>query len=57
VYCKLLVPEAGEIVVDGKNVYKIKEKELNELRKSIGFLFQDLLFMILCLFVRTWSSL
>ena len=37
---KLLVPEAGEIVVDGKNVYKIKEKELNELRKSIGFLFQ-----------------
>jgi len=24
---KLLIPEAGEIIVDGKNVYKIKEKD------------------------------
>jgi phospholipid/cholesterol/gamma-HCH transport system ATP-binding protein len=37
---KLLIPDAGEIIVDGKNVYSLKEKELNELRKSIGFLFQ-----------------
>lgn len=37
---KLLVPEAGEIIVDGKSVYSLKEKELNELRKEIGFLFQ-----------------
>ena len=37
---KLLVPEAGEIIVDGKSVYSLKEKELNELRKKIGFLFQ-----------------
>jgi phospholipid/cholesterol/gamma-HCH transport system ATP-binding protein len=37
---KLLVPEAGEIIVDGKSVYSLKEKELNELRKQIGFLFQ-----------------
>jgi phospholipid/cholesterol/gamma-HCH transport system ATP-binding protein len=37
---KLLVPEAGEIIVDGKNVHKLKEKDLNELRKQIGFLFQ-----------------
>jgi phospholipid/cholesterol/gamma-HCH transport system ATP-binding protein len=37
---KLLVPEAGEIIVDGKNVHKLKEKELNDLRKEIGFLFQ-----------------
>lgn len=37
---KLLVPEAGEIIVDGKNVHKLKEKGLNELRKQIGFLFQ-----------------
>lgn len=37
---KLLVPEAGEIIVDGKSVYSLKGKELNELRKEIGFLFQ-----------------
>ena len=37
---KLLVPEAGEIFVDGKNVHELKEKDLNELRKQIGFLFQ-----------------
>ncbi len=37
---KLLIPDAGEIIVDGKNVYELKEKDLNELRKSIGFLFQ-----------------
>ena len=37
---KLLIPETGEIIVDGKNVYSLKEKGLNELRKEIGFLFQ-----------------
>ena len=37
---KLLIPEAGEIIVDGRSVYSLKEKELNELRKEIGFLFQ-----------------
>ena len=37
---KLLIPEAGEIIVDGKSVYSLKEKGLNELRKEIGFLFQ-----------------
>ena len=37
---KLLVPEAGEIIVDGRSVYSLKEKDLNELRKEIGFLFQ-----------------
>jgi phospholipid/cholesterol/gamma-HCH transport system ATP-binding protein len=37
---KLLVPEAGEIIVDGKNVHKLNEKDLNDLRKEIGFLFQ-----------------
>jgi phospholipid/cholesterol/gamma-HCH transport system ATP-binding protein len=37
---KLLVPEAGEIIVNGRSVYSLKEKELNELRKEIGFLFQ-----------------
>ena len=37
---KLLIPEAGEIIVDGRSVYSLKERELNELRKEIGFLFQ-----------------
>jgi phospholipid/cholesterol/gamma-HCH transport system ATP-binding protein len=37
---KLLVPEAGEIIVYGKNVHKLNEKDLNDLRKEIGFLFQ-----------------
>jgi phospholipid/cholesterol/gamma-HCH transport system ATP-binding protein len=37
---KLLIPEAGEIIVNGRSVYSLKEKELNELRKEIGFLFQ-----------------
>jgi phospholipid/cholesterol/gamma-HCH transport system ATP-binding protein len=37
---KLLIPDKGEIIVDGKNVYSLSEKELNELRKEIGFLFQ-----------------
>lgn len=37
---KLLVPDAGEIIVDGKNVHKLNEKDLNDLRKEIGFLFQ-----------------
>src|ERR1035441_6717198 len=37
---KLLIPEAGEIIIDGRSVYSLKEKGLNELRKEIGFLFQ-----------------
>ena len=37
---KLLIPEAGEIIVNGRSVYSLKEKDLNELRKEIGFLFQ-----------------
>jgi phospholipid/cholesterol/gamma-HCH transport system ATP-binding protein len=37
---KLLIPETGEIIVDGRSVYSLKEKDLNELRKEIGFLFQ-----------------
>jgi len=36
----LLVPDAGEIFVDGKDILLMKEKELNKIRKQIGFLFQ-----------------
>ncbi len=37
----LLEPDAGEIYIDGKSVLKIPLKELNEIRKNIGFLFQS----------------
>ena len=36
----LLIPDGGEINALGKNLINIKQKELNELRKKIGFLFQ-----------------
>ncbi|RPI73046.1 MAG: ATP-binding cassette domain-containing protein [Ignavibacteriales bacterium] len=38
---RLLDPDSGEIFVDGKDVLKLEMKELNELRKNIGFLFQS----------------
>jgi phospholipid/cholesterol/gamma-HCH transport system ATP-binding protein len=38
---RLLEPDSGEIFVEGKNVLELKLKELNEMRKSIGFLFQS----------------
>ncbi len=37
----LLVPDTGEIFINDKNVHKMNIKELNELRKNIGFLFQS----------------
>ncbi len=37
----LLVPDAGEIFIDGTNILKMKEKELNKIRKHIGFVFQS----------------
>jgi len=37
----LLNPDAGDIVVEGKHVPKLNEKQLLELRRSIGMLFQD----------------
>lgn len=37
----LMVPDAGSIVVLDKDVVTLKQKELNELRKKIGFLFQN----------------
>jgi len=36
----LLTPDKGEVLVDGKNIGKMKEKELYELRRHFGFLFQ-----------------
>lgn len=37
----LLRPDAGDIFVENKNVLSMSEKELNEIRKHIGFLFQS----------------
>jgi len=37
----LLTPDMGEIFINDKNVTKLKTKELNEVRKNIGFLFQS----------------
>ncbi len=37
---RLLEPDKGDILVDGKSVVHIPIKEMNELRKKMGFLFQ-----------------
>lgn len=36
----LLYPDKGEVFIDGQNVGKLHEKELYELRRKFGFLFQ-----------------
>jgi phospholipid/cholesterol/gamma-HCH transport system ATP-binding protein len=36
----LLVPDAGEVFIDDKDILKMSEKELNKIRKHIGFVFQ-----------------
>lgn len=38
---RLLEPDSGKIFVDGKNILELSHKELSELRKEIGFLFQS----------------
>jgi phospholipid/cholesterol/gamma-HCH transport system ATP-binding protein len=38
---RLLEPDSGKIFIDGKNILELSHKELNELRKEIGFLFQS----------------
>ncbi|MDB5273123.1 MAG: organic solvent transporter ATP-binding protein [Chitinophagaceae bacterium] len=38
---RLIQPDQGEIEVLGKDILKLKEKELNDMRKKIGFLFQS----------------
>jgi len=37
----LMKPDAGEIWVDGKEITTMKEKDINEVRKNIGMLFQS----------------
>ena len=37
----LMIPDAGEIYIEDKNVLRLKTSELNQVRKHIGFLFQS----------------
>lgn len=34
-------PQSGEIIIDGRNICGLKQKELNEIRKRVGMVFQD----------------
>jgi len=36
----LMYPDQGKVVVEGKDVTRMREKELLEIRKDVGFLFQ-----------------
>lgn len=36
----LLQPDSGEILIDGQNVVGLNEREMNEVRRSMGFVFQ-----------------
>ncbi|NOX96843.1 MAG: ABC transporter ATP-binding protein [Nitrospirae bacterium] len=37
----LLKPDAGQIIIYGKDITRMKERELNEMRKKFGMLFQE----------------
>jgi phospholipid/cholesterol/gamma-HCH transport system ATP-binding protein len=37
---RLMDSDSGDVIINGKDVFKLNTKELNELRKDIGFLFQ-----------------
>ena len=37
----LITPDAGHVIVDGKDVPTLKRDELSELRKTIGYVFQN----------------
>jgi phospholipid/cholesterol/gamma-HCH transport system ATP-binding protein len=37
---RLLEPDSGDVFIDGVDVLKLKMKELNKVRKNLGFLFQ-----------------
>ena len=36
----LVKPDSGEIIIDGRDIVPLKERELNEVRRSMGFVFQ-----------------
>jgi phospholipid/cholesterol/gamma-HCH transport system ATP-binding protein len=37
----LLEPDGGKIILLGQNILGLKEEELNDVRKKVGFLFQS----------------
>ncbi len=37
----LIEPDEGQILIDGKDITRLNERELNELRKRVGMLFQE----------------
>ncbi len=37
----LMTPDSGEIFIDGTDITRLNERELNEVRKQFGMLFQD----------------
>jgi phospholipid/cholesterol/gamma-HCH transport system ATP-binding protein len=37
----LLRPDRGQVLIDGTDITKLKDRELNEIRKKFGMLFQD----------------
>jgi phospholipid/cholesterol/gamma-HCH transport system ATP-binding protein len=37
---RLMEPDSGEVFIDGKNILELNLKQLNEVRKNLGFLFQ-----------------
>lgn len=41
IYCELDIHDGGEAVVLGRNMLKIKRKEVPALRKELGIIFQD----------------
>jgi len=36
----LVVPESGEILIEGRDICRLKEAEMNEIRREMGFVFQ-----------------
>lgn len=38
---RLLEPDSGSVTMFGKDIYTLRTKELNEIRKRVGFLFQS----------------
>src|SRR6185437_6510680 len=36
----LVKPDSGEILIDGQNIVPMRERELNEVRRRMGFVFQ-----------------
>jgi len=42
---RLLSPDSGSIRIAGEEITKLEEKQLNDVRKKIGFLFQQACFI------------